>query len=242
MDLHNYTLGPSISTYGPNAKVTVILGIVGLLLCLLALFVATEAKDLIAWTIFYALTALYGGVLLQQLCSRVWLHETGISWRGILGHGGMRWLEVERIYFSAYEVHAHYIPLGRFYRLKLISTHGQKVSLGERVRGGQELIGEIAKFTLKPMMEKAKLSFDNGQTVEFGAIHVNRSEGMTVKRWYSDKKIAWQEIEGYECNDSSFEIRRFKKLLAVKVSSEQIANAHVLRALLARVMHHVWQR
>jgi len=240
--LQNYTLGPPLKTYGPNIKVTVILGVVGGLLCLLAFAVAIEVKDPTAWVIFYALTALYGGVFWRQLSSRVWLHESGISYRGILGHGEMQWLDLDRIYFGSYEIHAHYIPLGTFYRLVLVSTHGQKVSLGERVRDADELAERIRKLTFKPMMQRVAQSFESGQEVDFGAMRVSRAEGVTIRRWYSDKKIPWPEIEGYEVTHAYFKIHRFKKRFAVSVSSQKIANAHILRALLDGVMHHVWQR
>ncbi len=240
--MENYTLGPPLKTFGPNIKVTIILGVVGLILCLLVFAVAIGVKGTTAWSISYAVSALYGGMFLRQLSSRVWLHETGISWRGILGQGEMRWLELDRYYFGSYEVHADQIPLGNFYRLKLVSTHGRKVSLGERVRGANEIAEEIAKFTLRPLLQRATQSFENGQDVDFGAISVSRSEGITVRKWYSDKKIPWQDIEGYEGNDSCFKIHRCKKHFAVSVSSEKIANAHVLQALLDGVMQQVWQR
>jgi hypothetical protein len=240
--LQNYTLGPPLQTYGPNIKVTVILCAVGLLLCLLIFAVAIEVKDLTAWTIFYLAAALYGGVVLRQLRSRAWLHETGISWRGIRGQGEMRWRDLERIYCGSYEIHAHYIPLGTFHRLKLVSAQGQKVSLGERIGGADDLAKEIAKFTLKLLLEKVMRSFENGQEVDFGKIIVSRKKGVTVRTWYDDKEIPWQEIEGYERNDACFKIHRFKKHFAVSLSSEKIANAHVLHALLDGMMHQVWQR
>ena len=240
-DLENYTLGPPVKTYGPNIKVTAILGVVGLFPCLLAFAVANDIKDPTAWTVFYALSALYGGMFLRQLRSRVWLHETGITYRSMFGHGEMQWLDMDRIYFGAHEIHAHYIPLGTFYRLKLVSTHGQKVSLGERIRSADDLAKEIAKFTLKPMMHKATQSFESGQ-LDFGAIRVSRSKGVTIKKWYSDKEIPWQEIEAYEHTNTYFKLHRFKKHFAVSVLSERIANAHVLHALLDGVMHRVWQR
>jgi hypothetical protein len=217
------------------------IGVVGPVPCLLALGVATGVRDPIAWAIFYGLAALYGGMFLRQLSSRVWLHQTGISYRGILGHGEMRWLDLDRLYFGSYEVHAHYIPLGTFYRLTLVSTHGQKVSLGERVRHAKDLAEDIRLLTFKRLMEKAMESFENCQEVDFGAVHVSRKEGVAVKKWYSDTKIPWQAIEGYECTDAYFKFHRFNKRFAVSVSSERIANAHVLRALLDGVMHYVWQ-
>jgi hypothetical protein len=103
------------------------------------------------------------------------------------------------------------------------------------------LAKEIAKFTLKPMMHKAMQSFESGQ-LDFGAIRVSRSKGVTIKKWYSDKEIPWQEIEAYEHTDTYFKLHRFKKHFAVSVLSERIANAHVLHALLDGVMHRVWQR
>jgi hypothetical protein len=240
--LQNYTLGPPLQTYGPNIKVTVILCVVGLLLCLLILAVAVEVKDLTAWTIFYLAAALFGGVVLRQLSSRAWLHETGISWRGISGQGEMWWRDLERMYFGSYEIHAHYIPLGTFHRLRLVSARGQKVSLGERIGGADDLAREIAKFTWKLLLEKAMRSFENSQDVDFGKIIVSRKEGVRVRTWYDDKRIAWQEIESYEHNDAYFKIHRIKKRFAVSVSSEKIANAYVLHALLDGVMHQVWQR
>jgi hypothetical protein len=240
--LQNHTLGPPLQTYGPNTKVTAILCVVELLVGLLVFAVALGLKDLTAWTISYLLAGLYGGVILRQLSSRVWLHETGISWRGIRGPGEMRWLDLERMYSGSYEIHAHYIPLGTFHRLKLVSTQGQKVSLGERIRDADDLAQQIAKFTLRPLLQKAMQSFENGQEVDFGATGASRGEGVTVRKWYADKKIPWQEIEGYESDAAYFKFHRFKKHSTVNVSSERIANAHVLRALLGGVMHQVWQR
>ena len=240
--MENYTLGPPLRSYGPNIKVTVILVVVGLLPCLLVFAVAIEIKDATAWTIFCLLAALYGGTVLRQLSTRVWLHEAGVSWRGILGQGEMRWLDFDRMYFGSYEIHAHYVPLGTFYRLKLVRPQGQKVSLGERIGGGDDLAREIAKFTLKPLLQKAMQGFENGQEFGFGAISVSKSEGVTVSKWYSDKKIPWQEIEGYESSDAYFKIRRYKKHFTVNVASEKVANKHVLRAVLDSLTPKVWQR
>jgi hypothetical protein len=91
-------------------------------------------------------------------------------------------------------------------------------------------------------LEKAMRSFENSQDVDFGKIIVSRKEGVTVRTWYDDKKIPWQEIESYERNDAYFKIHRIKKHFAVSVSTEKIANAHVLHVLLDGVMHQVWQR
>lgn len=240
--LRNYTLGPPFETYGPNVRVIAILLVLALLFCWLAFAVARDLRDPTAWFVFYALTAAFAGIVWWHLVSRVWLHELGISYRGILGYGEIRWLELERFYFGSYEIHAQHIPLGTFYRLKLITTHGQKVSLGERVRHADELAERIAKFSFEPLMQKALQAFNSGGVVDFGAILVSRSDGVTIVKLLSDTKIPWQEIEGYDTLSSHVSFHRFHKRFACRVASERVANLTVLRALLDGVMYHVWQR
>lgn len=240
--MRNYALGPPIETFGPNPRVIAILFALAFLFCGLAFAVARELRDPTGWFVFYALTAVFAGIVSWRLVSRVWLHELGISYRGILGYGEMRWMELERIYFGSYEIHAHHIPLGTFYRLKLISTHGQKVSLGERVRHADELAERIGKFSFEPLMQKALQTFNSGAVVDFGAILVSRAEGVIIVKLLSDTKIPWQEIEGYDFLSSYVSFHRFHKRFKCRIASERVANLVVLRALLDGVMHHVWQR
>jgi hypothetical protein len=239
--LRNYTLGLPLETFGPNIRVIAILLVLALLFCGLAFAVASDLRDHTAWWVFYALTAAFAAIVLWYLVSRVWLHEMGISYRGIFGYGEIRWLELDRFYFGSYQIDAHYIPLGTFYRLKLISTHGQKVSLGERVRHADELAERIGKFSFEPLMQKALQTFNSGGVVDFGAILVSRTEGVTVAKLLSDAKIPWQEIEGYDILSSHVTLHRFHKRFACSVGSDRVANLPVLRALLDGVMHHVWQ-
>ena len=240
--MRNYALGPPIETFGPNVRVIAILLVLALLFCGLAFAVAEDLQDHTAWLVFYTLASIFAGILLSYLVSRVWLHEMGISYRGIFGYGEIRWLELDRVYFGSYEVHAHYFPLGTFYRLKLISTHGQKVSLGERGRHADELAERIGKFSFEPLMQKALQTFNSGAVVDFGAILVSRSEGVIIVKLLSDTKIPWQEIEGYDFLSSYVSFHRFHKRFQCRIASERVANLVVLRALLDGVMHHVWQR
>jgi hypothetical protein len=240
--LRNYTLGPPVETYGPNLRIAAIVVVLGLLFCWLAFAVAIDTRDRTAWAVFLGLTAGFAALALRPLLSRVWMHEMGISFRGILGYGEMRWQEVERLYFGSYEMHAHYFPLGTFYRLKLISSHGEKVSLGERVRRADELAERIGKFTMERLLQKAVQEFNSGATVDFGAILVTRAEGVTLRKWYTDKKIRWDEIAGYDFTSSDLRFHRFGKRLSVNVAADRVANVRVLRALLDTVMERAWQR
>ncbi|HET8923225.1 MAG TPA: DUF6585 family protein [Candidatus Acidoferrum sp.] len=160
----------------------------------------------------------------------------------MFGYGEIRWLELDRVYFGSYELHAQHFPLGTFYRLKLITTHGKKVSLGERVRHAEELAERIGRFSFKPLMQKALETFDSGGVVDFGAILVSRSEGVIIVKLLSDTKIRWEEIEGYDILSSHVSFHRFHKRFARSIASDRVANLLVLRALLDGVMHQVWQR
>jgi hypothetical protein len=240
--LQNYTLGPPLETFGPNIRVIAILLVLALFFCGLAFAVAIDLRDSTAWLVFYVLTAAFASIVTWYLVSRVWLHEMGISYRGIFGYGEIRWLELDRIYFGSYELNAHHIPLGTFYRLKLITSHGQKVSLGDRVRHADELAERIGKFSFEPLMQKALQTFNSGGVVDFGAVLVSRTEGVVVAKLLSDTKIPWQEIEGYDILSSHVSFHRFHKRFACSIGSDRVANLPVLRGLLDSVMHHVWQR
>lgn len=239
--MENYTLGPPIETFGPNPRTVGIIVVIGGMFCGLAYAVAAEVQGRTAWAVFSGMTAVFVGLLLHHLSSRVWVHDSGISFRGLFGNGELRWQDVERIYFYAYEVHAHWIPLGTFYRLKLVSTHGQKISLGERIRHAEDLAQSVGKATLERLLQKAVQEFNSDRTVDFGAILVSRAGGVTIKRWHSDKQIRWEEIAGYDFTASHVGFHRFEKRFALNIGTEGVANALVLRALLNGVMGKVWQ-
>jgi hypothetical protein len=238
----NYTLGPPLETYGPNPRTVGIIVVIGGMFCGFAYAVAAEAQDKTAWAVLLGMTAVFVGLLLHHLLSRVWVHDLGISFRGLFGYGELRWQDVEQIYFYAYEVHAHWIPLGTFYRLKLVSTHGPKVSLGERIRHAEDLAQSIGKATLERLLEKAVQEFKGDSEVDFGAILVSRAEGVTIRKWHGDKRIRWEEIAGYDFTASHVGFHRIEKRFTVNVGTERVANALVLRALLDGVMRKVWSR
>ena len=240
--MRNYTLGPALETYGPNVRILAILSAIALLFCWLSFAVAWEVRDQKAWIVFWALTAGFAGIIGHYLASRVWVHQLGLTYRGIFGYGEIRWLEVERFYFGSYEVHAHYFPLGTFHRLKIVSTQGRKISFGEHVRRADELAATIGKFTFEPLLQKALQKFNFGSGVDFGAIRMHPAEGLTLVKWYADKKIRWDELQGYDVTSAYLKFHRFGKTFAWTVSAERVANVPVLRALLDSVMGKVWQR
>src|SRR5260370_8182354 len=108
--LRNSTLGPPFDTYGPNVRVIAILLVLALLFCWLAFAVARDLRDPTAWFVFYALTAAFAGIVCWHLVSRVWLHELGISYRGILGYGETPWLDLDPFSFPSHQLHPPPIP------------------------------------------------------------------------------------------------------------------------------------
>lgn len=131
---------------------------------------------------------------------------------------------------------------GSHYRLKLVTTHGQKISLGERIGCVEDLAQTIGKATLERLLEKAVQEFNSDPEVDFGAIFVSRAEGVTIRKWHGDERIRWEEIARYDFTSSHVGFHRFKKPFSVNVGTERVANALVLRALLDGVMRKVWGR
>ena len=237
--MRDSTLGPPLESYGPNGRLLCYLASFALLACPLALLVAREIHDLTAWIVFWTLTSICSVLLLHIGVTRVWLHQDGISCRGLFGYRQMRWQELACIFFGSYEVWARYVSLGTFHRLRLVTIYGQSFSIGERIERADELAARIEQFTAKPLLQKAMQTFDSGAELDFGAIRLRRAEGLTVKKWFRARKIRWNEIEAYNVNSAYVRFERFKGF-TWKIPSEDIANIRVLDTLLGGIMDQVW--
>ncbi len=241
--MKTYALGPPVETFGPSIRITTVFGLFGLLACLLAFGAAYETDDTTAWRIFFSMTAVFGGLLLWQLSFRAAIHESGISCRNIFFTKEMRWLEVDSFYYRTEEVVLKHIPLGEFYRLKLRSIYGHSISFSNHISRHEELMFTIAQSTFKPLAEKALQSFDSGSILNFGAITLGRSEGVTLRKLFFNRIIPWQEINSYDVNESCLTFYLRGKLLPARtISAGRIANPHVLKFLLHRAMQQVWLR
>ena len=178
--MKHHTLGPVIETFGPHVRISLAFIGIGGLFSWFAFAAASEPPNRAAdWAIFYCVATGFGLLTLRHLCFRVWLHEGGISYRGILGHCEIRWRELDRIYVGAYSIHFHYVALGDFCRLRLITKQGVKYSIGERVHGTESLAELIQGYTVLDMARTAVREFESGVELDFGRIHLHRKNGVT---------------------------------------------------------------
>jgi len=221
-----------VRSFGPNIKTAIAVVLVGTFVPWLIYVLVVGLKVAFAWIIFYSISVGCGLLIVSHLWFRVWVHEFGISYRGILGYGEIRWGDLDRIYFGSYTVHAHYIPLGTFYRLRLISLHGEKLSLGERIGEADELANLIQSYTLAQMYQKVLRQLENGKEVNFGRICINRKMGIRYHKWFFWHEIRWKQLNGYSVSDSHVNIAGEGKLFKVNIPTEKIANVHVLGHLL----------
>lgn len=232
------TLGPTIQTFGPSLRISAILIVIGFLFCGLAYAVAHEVQERTAWIVFDALTLGFCVYIAHHLASRAWLHESGISYRSILGYGEVRWEEIEWIHYGAVDLHAHGVPLGKFEKLKLITREQQKISFGGNIRDAGVLYEAASQKTFERLYTRAVEEFNSGSELRFGSIRVEPSRGITIRKWLFSQKVRWQEIAGFQVNEYlvSFVARHF----AIRVPTERVANVRVLHALLMGAMKRVW--
>src|SRR5215475_5342130 len=128
----NDKLNPFHEAFGPNWRISVALSGIGVLFSWLAYDAALEFHGWIAWAVFYFLSIGFGLLVARQLVFRLWITEGGFSCRTLLGRTEVFWRDIERIYFGAYDIHAHYVALGTFYRLRVVTKQGARLSIGER--------------------------------------------------------------------------------------------------------------
>jgi hypothetical protein len=234
------TLGPATKTFGPSLRISAILTLLALLFCGLAYAVAHEVQNFTAWIVFDALTLGFCAYIVRHLASRAWLHESGISHRSIFGYGEVRWDEIEWIYYGAVELHAHWIPLGTYEKLKLITREQQEISFAGNIRDTGILYQAASQKTFERLYRRAVEEFNSGSELRFGSIRVAPSSGITIQKSLFSRKIPWQEIAGFQVNEYVVSFDRAARHFTVKVPTERVANMRVLEALLMGVMKHVW--
>ncbi|MDA2914779.1 hypothetical protein MYX77_12670, partial [Acidobacteriia bacterium AH_259_A11_L15] len=70
--------------------------------------------------------------------------------------------------------------LGREHSLTLINAAGQKISLGNEVKGIDRLLQDVLDYSTGPLYEKAVERFNNNEVVDFKRIQVQRQRGWRV--------------------------------------------------------------
>src|SRR5262249_32680249 len=80
----NNAPGPAIESFGPHFRISMALIGIGGLFSWLAFDAAKEEPTWIAWAVFYCLAIGFGPLVMRHLALRLWLHEKGISYRGIV--------------------------------------------------------------------------------------------------------------------------------------------------------------
>jgi len=225
-------LGPVLDTYKTNVRMTAIVVALGFIFCTPLYFATQETNSPIARLIFLAALAFFILLVAERLTARAYLHDNGISYHSILTRKEMRWQEVERLYYGAHLLSGHAVVLGTFYRLKLLDQNGQKLSLGDRVGRIPQLAEKIAQATYEPLLRKATDRFNRGDVLDFGLVLVSPAAGLTLKRWYADATIPWDQLASYKLDAGAFYIWRVGQKHTKGLPTESIPNAWVLLGLL----------
>jgi len=233
--MERHTLGPPFESFGPHVRVALALLAVGGLFSFLAYSVAEEIHGWSAWAMFYVLAVGFGLFVVRHFFFRLWLHESGISYRGLLGRHEIHWRDIDRIYFGSYDIHVHYLALGTFYRLRLLTKQGTKLSLGERVHAAKALAEQVQKHTLPEMLRKSLHDFENGVELDFGKICISRKKGVRYQRWFGWQDIPWEGLTTYGVSESLVNLGGAEKLFQVNIAADKVVNVHVLEELLGRV-------
>jgi hypothetical protein len=231
----------AVQEFGPEWRVTAMIVVVGGGFSLLWLGLARELKnEPVPWLVLAVWSAAFVALLLWQAWFRVWVNETGMWWRGLLSEGELRWSEIEQVFYSTHKIsapviHIH-IPLGTYQRLRVVDARGKKVRFHYRVREADVLLEWIRQKTKERLLAKAEGMFASGATVEFGAVRVHRTEGVTARLWYATREMQWEEIGSCEIGQEVvFRLKVWRLGGGCKLSGDRVANVHVLRAMLVRI-------
>jgi len=233
--MKRHSLGLELQSFGPSVRLVLVLIAVGGFFTWIFLEGAREFHSRTAWLVFYLIGACSGLLILRHLIFRVWVHESGILYRGMLGVGEILWRDFDKIYYCTYDITFHFVTLGVFHRLTLITKRGLKLSIGERLHGSGDLAELIQSYTLPEMMRKAVHEFERGAQLDCGAIRLSRKNGVKYQNWWFWHEIRWEHLSKYDVSDIRVNLRAANKLFETNISADKVANIHVLKELLDRV-------
>jgi hypothetical protein len=161
------------------------------------------------------------------------LYADGITYRNVFGEQQMRWDELEKFYYSATKRSVNFIPIGTYYTFKLIDGRGKKISFGTGVEKPQVLGIKLIELTQLPLLKKAAHQFDSGIDVDFGPIKLNRTDGISAKKFFGGwKQMPLNNVYSYSIDKGMFFIWDTRKKLFTGAAISSIPNAFVLNALL----------
>ncbi len=233
-------LGPPLETFNGN-KVTLIATVViaGFFAFIFGTPLAAPPVNtqglMIYVGVVLGLLVLFGGWLLSI---KVRLHPDGISYQSWFGSKEVRLDELARFYYSSVKRSVNFIPVGTYYKFKLIDSNGKKISFGNRVERPGALGPKLVQHTLSPLLEKAVRLLRSGQEVDFGAIRVSRDKGLKVKKtaWLGfgkrTEEIPWDQVSECRIDRGHFYIFRTGQKRTTGPLISQVPNAFVLLALL----------
>lgn len=228
--------GPPLETFRTN-KATV--AIVALVFALpVALAVATESWDDPTGGGFPALVF---GAVVVGICAmaiiwlmsvRVSLHQDGICYRDILHSREMRWDDVDRFYYRAVKRSINFIPVGTYYKFRLVSIHGETISFGNRAEKPAELGSKLIDHTFPWLFKKNAQLFDSNVELDFGPVRLRRSSGVKLKKWFRWREIPWSDVLDYRIEHGEFYLWRVGEKRTKGSPLGSVPNAFVLVALL----------
>lgn len=225
----NSLLGPPIETYSANKAYMALTAIMGALFAGAAFYAEVE--------FFYrvlalGLAALMGVFLWLQLSTRVSLHPEGVSLAAPFRSGEMRWEEVEKFFYSATKQSVNFIPVGTYYRFKLIDAQGRKLSFGDAFGRAEALGQRLIEATYGPLMTRAVELYNSGAELDFGPLRLNRQSGFKVKTWRGWKEIPLDQIADYRIQQGHFYLWRVGEKRTTGQPLGEVPNAFVLLGLL----------
>lgn len=166
------------------------------------------------------------------LTCRVTLDQLGITYRSVMGEMQMRWVDVEKMYYQATKESVNLIPVGTYYRYKLVDCNGRKIKFGSRIGHGAKLAELLVKMTYPHVFDRCAARYNAGSEVDLGDIRLSRQNGIRVKRLLGWKHIPLSEVAEYRIDRGHFYIFRMGERRTSGPAIWNVPNAFVLVALL----------
>lgn len=178
--------------------------------------------------LFIILTLALTLLLIKWLFSiRVKISSDSISYLSIFSSRKIKFEEIEEFYYQCIKRSLNYVPLGTYYKIKLIDENRNKICFGNRINNVRQIGDKLINITFPVVYKKAVNILNNDDALQFGPIYLD-NEKIIIDKLFGTKEIPLKYISNFTLKEGELYIigNQFKFYHPIPI--KKIPNVFVL--------------
>lgn len=167
---------------------------------------------------------------------KVTFTEDSISYYSIFNKKIIRWRELEEFYYQSVERSMNFIPIGTYYKFKLIDSKGERIYFGNRVGDTEQIGKKIINASFPIMYKNAIEILTNNEAIQWGPVYLD-NEDLIIEKFFESKVISLKKITHVGISKGEFIVFSEGLNIHVALPIGKIPNVFVLLELIKNLTH-----